>query len=954
MREQARQYASFNTLQGLLCHAAETAPKAGLVIYPKHNPSEPIRVSYENLLIEAQQLSATLRLLDDFVEGHPILLHFNDHWNSVLWYWAVLFAGCLPVLSSPFSNSSKHRLDHMQGLGELLESPICITKAELLHLFGDCHNIRAHPIESLQCGYPRHFPKAETSREMYHLNDSYSSSQPAILMLTSGSTGNPKAVPLLHNQILASLKGKAAVRQLQPDRPFLNWIGLDHVAGLIEIHLQALYLAVDQIHIHGDDIVSSPRLFLDLLSSHRVTRSFAPNFFLARLVSTSKRLSLAPDEWDFSDLRVLGSGGESNDTETCVFLSRFLSKYGAPQDVIMPGFGMTETCAGSIYNLQCPAIDVSKHRSTVAVGKCIEGVEMRVTLPMGNKDSILAPLRKPGNLEVRGNVVFQGYYRNTAATAEVFTSDGWFRTGDQAFIDLGGNLNLVGREKDVININGVKIGCEYVKNSLEQLLGNCVRRMVAFPSQSTQHSTEQITVAFVPQKGDMSAKNLTWIRHRVIENCLLMTGSSPFVFPLPDESILPISTIGKISTRKMKAMFEEHMFDDCIKYGRETTRSLLTQHETVPATNTETQLLEQVSQVLGIDPRTIGVDFPLLDLGFTSMNLIQLKHLIENHVDFQVPIITIMKNPTIKHLAAALDELHCRHAATSILSPPRVPYNPVVTLRARGNKTPLWLIHPGVGEVLVFVGLAQHLADDDRPVYALRARGFECDQERFESISEAVQAYHDAILYHQPNGPYAIAGYSYGSMLAFEVAKKIESKGLEASVRFLGCFNLPPHIKSRMRQLNWNSCLIHLAYFLSLIDESEAERLEESVGSTSRAEAMTRLMGSVDGHRMKELGMGEKHLKAWAEVAFGLQSMAVDYEPHGQVSGMDIFYAVPLRAVATNMEEWLHNHLGQWRDYCKSEPSFHFANGAHYTMIGPDHVKSFSQILKRALRARDL
>ena len=82
-----------------------------------------------------------------------------------------------------------------------------------------------------------------------------------------------------------------------------------------------------------------------------------------------------------------------------------------------------------------------------------------------------------------------------------------------------------------------------------------------------------------------------------------------------------------------------------------------------------------------------------------------------------------MLNPTIRKLAASLEP-----SAAGM-------YKPAVTLQGRGSGTPLWLVHPGVGEILIFFGLAKHIVD--RPVYALRSRGFD-GEPFFESILECV------------------------------------------------------------------------------------------------------------------------------------------------------------------------------------------------------------------------
>ncbi|KAI1073376.1 hypothetical protein F5B20DRAFT_587315 [Whalleya microplaca] len=319
-------------------------------------------------------------------------------------------------------------------------------------------------------------------------------------MLTSGSTGNAKAVCLSHQQVLSALDGKASVRILPANRPFLNWIGLDHVASLVEIHLQAMWLGVDQVHVHAADIVSSPIRFLDLLDRHIVSRSFVPNFFLAKLVSSIQSVQNSAT-WDLSNLTVLASGGEANDVGTCVKAAIMLQRYGAPYNVITPGFGMTETCAGAIFNTNCPNYDVENSYTVASLGQCIKGIEMRVTIP-GDSLKLASP-GEPGELEVRGEVAFDGYYRNLDANSEAFTFDGWFRTGDQALIDQAGRLSLVGRTKDIVNINGVKFAAADIQRSLEQELGSRVARVITFPSRAAH--TEQVTIVYVPNDGKIQA-----------------------------------------------------------------------------------------------------------------------------------------------------------------------------------------------------------------------------------------------------------------------------------------------------------------------------------------------------------------------------------------------------------------------------------------------------------------
>ncbi|KAI1281801.1 acetyl-CoA synthetase-like protein [Xylaria sp. FL0933] len=967
------------TLQDVLRDRAMSSSLGRLLLYPLGNTSSPVEVTYYDLYQKAKHISRIINSLDQFEIGHPVLLHFDDHWDTILWFWSVLFAGGLPVLSSPFSNIEDERRKHILALGALLESPMCFTRRRLLSQFGDSKGIYLYPVESLLEASEGVFDCPQVSKvpfEGYDYDRAHNSQSQgtydteasgytgkedlAMLMLTSGSTGNAKAVRFTHRQILAAIAGKAEVRLYPPEQPILNWIGLDHVAGLIEMHLQAIWLGIDQVHVSAADIVPSPKIFLTLLSRHRVghgiSRTFAPNFFLAKLVATGIEPGVADDEWDLSNLVGVASGGEPNDVHTCVAASSLLQKLGAPPKVIITGFGMTETCAGAIFNVDCPDYDVDRGYTVASVGKCMKGIEMRIT--RSGSTAGLANPGEPGNLEVRGPVVFTGYYRNEVATNQAFTSDNWFQTGDQGFIDSNGKLSLIGRAKEVININGVKMVTVDIEKAIKQAIGNDTAHLVVFPSKAAH--TEQVTIAYVPKVYPLQDEEVANITRLATQACLISTATLPCVFALQEKSLfrLPVSTLGKISRQKMARLFENGDFTNDVEMHKDAMRRATAQMQKCSdrlLTKAETQLMDDVAEILDTTPEALGIyaEACLFDLGFTSMHVIKLKSRLKQRLGVELPVIQILKNPSIRWLAAHVEAEQSQSKALSSNTPVHA-YDPVVVFRATGSKTPLWLIHPGIGEVLIFVRLAQCLATDDRPVFALRAAGFEPGQQRFESITEAVGVYMAAIRKQQPCGPYALAGYSYGAMLAFETAKQLKDQGEE--VRFMGSFNLPPHIKNRMRQLNWNTCLLHLAHFLELMTEDMSDTFEADVEfcGLHRTEAMRRALAIADRVRLEELGLDTDTLGRWVDVAFGLQRMATDYEPSGEVDSIDVFHAIPLKAVERSHEAWLRNHLGQWVNFSRELPRYHAVQGTHYTLIGPSYVTDFATILMKALKARGI
>ncbi|KAF6238851.1 hypothetical protein HO173_002723 [Letharia columbiana] len=924
-----------NGLKDLLISRASGNRPRSLIIYRSGETTSGYSVQYDKLLSLALSNSRHFTCVEGFKQGSVVLLHFDNHLDNIIWFWSVLYAGGVPAMSTPFSNDTKQRERHICHLHTLLRDPICLTRLNLLGDFTDQEVLNIHTVETLLS------TEASDICALTVLKCS-SETNLALLMLTSGSTGDAKAVALSHEQILTAITSKSSVKDLDPGKPFLNWIGLDHVASMVEIHLQALYLNVDQIHIPSSEVLSDPLFFLELIGKHSVARSFAPNFFLAKIreatESEPENAYLRLKELDLSCLRFLATGGETNVVDTCDAMSKLLCKYGAPKNAITPGFGMTETCAGAIFNSQCPDYDLENGYEFASLGTCMAGVEIRITVPVEDDETRVAVPNEAGNLELTGPVVFGEYYNNPSATAEAFTRDGWFKTGDRALIDTAGQLNLVGRWKDTIIVNGVKYLPHQIETAVEGLsLPEIVPGyIICFPYRSSGMETENICLVYSPNYPSNDVHSRINAQKAIVQVVMLQTGACPYILPL-DSLLLQKSTLGKFSRPKIRKAMENGDYNKHKEENDALIQTYRASHYVPPANEMERLLLNEFANTVELFEEGLGVEKTILEMGVTSMHLIRLKQQIEKRLLIdEIPIVKIMAYPTVRSLARAIYDTHG----------PRK-YDPVVKLQPNGSRTPLWLVHPGVGEILVFLGLAKSISD--RPIFALRARGFD-GEPYFESINQAVAVYHAAIKTQQPKGPYALAGYSYGTMLAFEITKVLEASGDE--VRFLGSFNLPPHIKSRMEQLNWTQCLLHLSYFLGLITEQHADNAGDKLDGRSEQNALAYIKSSADPARWAELSLSPESLSNWASLAFGLQSMARLYEPSGLVKTMDVFYATPLKVLALSRKEWLDGHLRKWTGFVDTEPRFHEVEGAHYTMIGPDHVFGFQKKLKRALKSR--
>ena len=465
---------------------------------------------------------------------------------------------------------------------------------------------------------------------------------------------------------------------------------------------------------------------------------------------------------------------------------------------------MTETCAGSIYGNSCPTYDVKHNLEFASLGSCMPGINMRI---MGDNGATAA-INEIGTLHVSGPVVFKSYYNNTQATLDSFTGDGWFITGDRAALDANGCLNLTGRLKDNIIINGIKHFPHQIETALEQAVISraTASYYVVFSHRPKLSETETYCVVYLPSYNSNDGRARTETADAIIQSCIIAVGARPYkVIPLESSQLLK-TTLGKISRAQIRTAFESGLFteaqdanDFAIRQYRDNKANCALNEKS--STDLERRILETFAQCFGLQGQNIGVDSSIFSFGITSMHLIRFKGILEDHLALstEIPLMTIFANPDIRRLAKVLE-----------VNPAEAVYNPVAALQPYGTQAPLWLVHPGVGEVLVFLNLAKHMTD--RPVYALRARGFNRGEEFFESTPEIISTYHTHMKQVQPIGPYAIAGYSFGAMLAFKTTKVLE--GYSDEVRFLGSFNLPPHIKTRMKQLDWTEVVLNLSYVL--------------------------------------------------------------------------------------------------------------------------------------------
>ncbi|GAA0580577.1 3-phosphoshikimate 1-carboxyvinyltransferase [Paractinoplanes ferrugineus] len=264
----------------------------------------------------------------------------------------------------------------------------------------------------------------------------------AQLLFTSGTTGEPKGVM----QPSRNLTRAAAmeIRHLGLTAGDTIWAPspLAHQTGFLYGMVLALVLGVPQIVQSEWDAKRA----LQSLNQHEGTFVQAATPFLSDLVDAVELTGEVPEH-----LRIFVATGATVPRGLADRAGRVLGT------AVCGAFGTTETCLGT---LSAPGDEPSRRWGSD--GRALDGIELRIVDDAGT----LLPAGAEGNFELRSQTMFDGYLDRPDLTAEVFTADGWYRTGDLATLDAAGALRITGRIKDVINRGGEKIPVA----EIEQLL----------------------------------------------------------------------------------------------------------------------------------------------------------------------------------------------------------------------------------------------------------------------------------------------------------------------------------------------------------------------------------------------------------------------------------------------------------------------------------------------------
>lgn len=253
-----------------------------------------------------------------------------------------------------------------------------------------------------------------------------------LMIYTSGTTGQPKGAELTHGNLTANLDSLHEAWGWRADDVLLHVLPIFHVHGLIVALHGALNAGATTVLLPKFD----PDKTLQTLQDMNCT-------ILMAVPAIHRRLVTCPHagDYDLQDIRLITSGSDRLPDD---LFRQFQATFG---HVLLERYGMSET--GML--LSNP---LNGERRVGSVGLPLPGVQVRIVHP--ETEESLAD-NEIGAVQVRGDNVFKGYWRQPEKTAEAFTPDGWFRTGDLGLREPDGYITLKGRSRDLIISGGYNV-----------------------------------------------------------------------------------------------------------------------------------------------------------------------------------------------------------------------------------------------------------------------------------------------------------------------------------------------------------------------------------------------------------------------------------------------------------------------------------------------------------------
>ncbi|GAB3021318.1 hypothetical protein GCM10027051_28220 [Niabella terrae] len=558
----------------------------------------------------------------------------------------------------------------------------------------------------------------------------------AYLLYTSGSTGKPKGVMVTHRNLLNLLLG--ARRFLKTDTE-TRWLAVTTVS--FDIAAMELFLP----------LISGSMIFLadavTAKSGESILKTVADEGInLLQATPVTYKMMIDAGWTQRLPLRLISGGEALSKTLAGQLLERV--------DALYNMYGPTET---TIYSTATEILDTA---GPITIGRPIQNT--RVYILDDRKQ--LVETGQVGEIYIGGEGVARGYLNRPELTAEKFTADPFlpgsgariYATGDLGQFLEDGRIVCLGRTDNQAKIRGYRIELGEIEYHLSRQEGI---RDVVVQVEGTEAADQKLVAYLLPAltasgSGQEISKNeiLNWRR-------ALSKALPDYMIPNAWVKLdaFPLTPNNKVDRKAL-------------------SRAAAGQHIPVPAAQEPNRLHHLIQEITAIWEEEIGIkgieaDDDFFELGGHSMIAVKVMGRIREELHADVPIAALFEHATISSLAKFIK------TAT------KLELKSLVPIKTTGSRIPIYFIHGGALNILLYKQLEPFL-EEDQPFYGVQALGLDGDLTDLKSIETIAASYLSEIMEQNPDGPYILVGYSFGGVVAFEMARQLLAAGKE--IRMLG------------------------------------------------------------------------------------------------------------------------------------------------------------------------
>jgi amino acid adenylation domain-containing protein len=551
------------------------------------------------------------------------------------------------------------------------------------------------------------------------------------ILYTSGSTGKPKGVQIRHRN-LANLEYGMAHLNMTSDDVMLGVTTISFDIFGVEMYLPLITGA--KLIITDTVTAKDGRALLDIMKNEDVTFFQATPYTWRMLIEAG---------WN-EPLPLKGiTGGEPLTKDLAGKVIPLVKEYWNQ-------YGPTET---TIYS----TIKHVKNIDDITIGTPVLNNQVYIVDEQMNNltDGSV------GEILIGGDGVGVGYLNRPELNAEKFIDDKFtnipgaklYRTGDLGKFDSKGDIFCLGRIDHQVKIRGYRIELEEIEYILSRQQN--VRSVVVMPRTDMGPDMRLVAYLVLEDMADDPLTRLEGWKQALIDE--LPEYMVPDDFAIIDT--IPITPNGKVDRKAMP-----NPLPFIIRNRSEYV---------APRTDTEKLVADTWSEFMGIE--NIGIYDNFFELGGRSLVAVKIMARLEEATGKRLPLATLFEYSTVEKLALRLQ-----------VDGKSITWDSLVPIKPQGNKMPIYIVHGAGLNVLLFNALAMNL-DADQPVYGLQAKGLNGIDKPLDNMEEIAANYIAEIVAKNPDGPYALAGFSLGGIIAYEMARQLIEAGKE--VRMLAMFD---------------------------------------------------------------------------------------------------------------------------------------------------------------------